>query len=36
MREAGRGRIVNVSSIGGRIHEPLRAWYHSTKFAIEG
>ncbi|RDI33184.1 oxidoreductase [Lentzea flaviverrucosa] len=36
MREAGRGRIVNVSSIGGRIYEPLGAWYHSTKFAVEG
>ncbi|WP_434439065.1 oxidoreductase [Lentzea sp. E54] len=36
MRETGRGRIVNVSSIGGRIYEPLGAWYHSTKFAVEG
>ncbi|MFI6097100.1 oxidoreductase [Lentzea sp. NPDC051213] len=36
MREAGSGRIVNVSSIGGRIYEPLGAWYHSTKFAVEG
>ncbi|WP_329789244.1 oxidoreductase [Lentzea sp. DG1S-22] len=36
MREAGRGRIINVSSIGGRIYEPLGAWYHSTKFAVEG
>lgn len=36
MREAGSGRIVNVSSIGGRIHEPLGGWYHSTKFAVEG
>jgi NAD(P)-dependent dehydrogenase (short-subunit alcohol dehydrogenase family) len=36
MREQGAGRIVNVSSIGGRIHEPLGAWYHATKFAVEG
>ncbi|MEU7479107.1 oxidoreductase [Lentzea sp. NPDC042327] len=36
MREAGSGRIVNVSSIGGRIYEPLGGWYHSTKFAVEG
>jgi NAD(P)-dependent dehydrogenase (short-subunit alcohol dehydrogenase family) len=36
MRGAGSGRIVNVSSIGGRIHEPLGGWYHSTKFAVEG
>ncbi|GAB3602966.1 oxidoreductase [Microbacterium aureliae] len=36
MRERGRGRIINVSSIGGRIYEPLGAWYHATKFAVEG
>jgi NAD(P)-dependent dehydrogenase (short-subunit alcohol dehydrogenase family) len=36
MREQRSGRIVNVSSIGGRIYEPLGAWYHSTKFAVEG
>lgn len=36
MRAARRGRIVNVSSIGGTIYEPLGAWYHATKFAVEG
>ena len=36
MRERGRGRIVNVSSMGGKIYEPLGAWYHATKFAVEG
>jgi len=36
MRERGRGRIVNVSSIGGVFYEPLGAWYHATKFAVEG
>ena len=36
MRAAGRGRIVNVSSIGGRLGEPHGAWYHATKFAVEG
>lgn len=36
MRAAGRGRIVNVTSIGGKIHEPMGAWYHATKFAVEG
>lgn len=36
MRAAGRGRIVNVSSIGGRFGEPLGAWYHASKFAVEG
>ncbi len=36
MREQGSGRIVNVSSIGGKFYEPLGAWYHATKFAVEG
>ncbi|WP_347107686.1 oxidoreductase [Paenarthrobacter sp. S56] len=36
MRQAGNGRIINVSSIGGKIYEPLGAWYHGTKFAVEG
>jgi NAD(P)-dependent dehydrogenase (short-subunit alcohol dehydrogenase family) len=36
MRAQGSGRIINVSSIGGRIYEPLGAWYHATKFAVEG
>jgi NAD(P)-dependent dehydrogenase (short-subunit alcohol dehydrogenase family) len=36
MRERGCGRIVNISSMGGKIYEPLGAWYHATKFAVEG
>lgn len=36
MRKRQSGRIINVSSIGGRIYEPLGAWYHATKFAVEG
>ncbi|GAB2856252.1 oxidoreductase [Lentzea nigeriaca] len=36
MRNQKSGRIVNVSSIGGRIYEPLGGWYHSTKFAVQG
>lgn len=36
MRALGRGRIVNISSIGGRIYEPIGSWYHATKFAVEG
>ncbi|SHJ64750.1 Short-chain dehydrogenase [Nocardiopsis flavescens] len=36
MRERGSGRIVNVTSVGGRVHTPLGAWYHGTKFALEG
>lgn len=36
MRAAGRGRIVNISSVGGTIHTPLGAWYHGTKWFVEG
>jgi len=36
MRTRRRGRIVNISSIGGKVYEPLGAWYHATKFAVEG
>jgi NAD(P)-dependent dehydrogenase (short-subunit alcohol dehydrogenase family) len=36
MRAQGSGRIINVSSIGGKFYEPLGAWYHATKFAVEG
>ena len=36
MRSQGSGRIVNVSSVGGRIFTPLGAWYHATKHALEG
>jgi short-subunit dehydrogenase len=36
MRSRRSGRIVNVSSIGGKMYEPLGAWYHATKFAVEG
>ena len=36
LRAQHSGRIVNVSSIGGKMYEPLGAWYHATKFAVEG
>jgi short-subunit dehydrogenase len=36
MRKQGAGRIVNVSSIGGKIYTPLGSWYHATKHVLEG
>ncbi len=36
MRRQGAGRIINVTSIGGKIYTPFGAWYHGTKFALEG
>ncbi len=36
MRSQKSGRIINVSSIGGKIGEPHGAWYHAAKFAVEG
>jgi NAD(P)-dependent dehydrogenase (short-subunit alcohol dehydrogenase family) len=36
MRAAGRGRIINMASMGGHFGEPLGAWYHASKFAVEG
>ena len=36
MRAQGDGYIVNISSMGGKIWEPLGSWYHASKFAVEG
>lgn len=36
MRKAKGGKIINVSSIGGKFGEPHGAWYHGTKWAVEG
>jgi NAD(P)-dependent dehydrogenase (short-subunit alcohol dehydrogenase family) len=36
MRARRNGYIVNVSSMGGKIWEPLGSWYHASKFAVEG
>jgi NAD(P)-dependent dehydrogenase (short-subunit alcohol dehydrogenase family) len=35
MREQHFGRIVNVSSIGGKIYSPLTAYYNGSKHALE-
>ena len=36
MRAQKSGRIVNVSSMGGKFGEPFGAWYHASKYALEG
>ncbi len=36
MRAQRDGYIVNMSSMGGKIWEPLGGWYHAAKFAVEG
>jgi NAD(P)-dependent dehydrogenase (short-subunit alcohol dehydrogenase family) len=36
MRAKRAGKIINVSSMGGKIYTPLGAWYHATKHALEG
>jgi short-subunit dehydrogenase len=36
MRQLGGGKIVNVSSMGGKIYTALGAWYHASKHALEG
>ncbi|MET8585804.1 oxidoreductase [Streptomyces collinus] len=35
MRARRSGTIVNITSMGGKIHTPLGGWYHGTKFALE-
>lgn len=36
MRSQKSGSIINVSSIGGKVYGPLAAWYHATKWGLEG
>ena len=36
MREQRAGKIVNISSIGGKVYAPLGSWYMATKHALEG
>ncbi len=36
MRSRHSGRIINVTSMGGKMYSVLGAWYHATKHALEG
>lgn len=36
MRQKRAGKIINLSSMGGRIYFPFGAWYHASKHALEG
>ncbi len=35
-RKAGRGTIINISSLGGRVGVPLSSFYASAKWSLEG
>lgn len=35
MRKQQSGKIVNITSIGGKISSPMGGWYHASKFAVE-
>ena len=35
MRKQKSGRIINTSSMGGRLVSFMGSWYHATKYAVE-
>lgn len=36
MRNKRAGKIINISSMAGRMYTPLGSWYHASKHAVEG
>lgn len=36
MRKNRFGKIINISSVGGKVTLPMGSWYHASKFAVEG
>jgi short-subunit dehydrogenase len=36
MRKQKSGKIINMSSMGGKVYTPFGAWYHATKYVLEG
>ena len=36
MIEQRMGKVINISSMGGKMYTPLGSWYHATKHAVEG
>lgn len=36
MRQNKYGKVINISSIGGKIYTPFGGWYHAAKHAVEG
>jgi len=35
MRKQNSGKIVNITSTGGKLSSPLGGWYHASKYAVE-
>lgn len=36
IRKSENGKLINISSTGGKIGKPHAAWYHASKYALEG